>query len=52
MQVLKYDEQGTYSLEDIPFHEDGTALHVPPATEAPPLPSETDILPNSDFDSE
>lgn len=44
MQALKYDAQGHYTVEDIPFHEDGMELHPP---ETPPVPSPP---PDSDHD--
>ena len=34
--MLKYNGQGNYTMEDIPFHDDGMELHVP---ETPPSPS-------------
>lgn len=46
MQVLKYNAEGNYTMEDIPFNEDGMQLHAP---ETPPPPSPP---PDADEDPE
>ena len=40
--MLRYDEQGCYMIEDIPFHKDGIALHMPSVDEAQPLSSDSE----------